>query len=316
MKCQTINCESQIIKIGKIYLKADRKSVQRYKCKNCQKTFLDFEKIKRNKKEKLYSLRKQVQELYCMGTTLRDIAKSLDISRATVSNKLNECSIDSKKDVVENRYMKLKMKNYIPEIVFDELETYEHTKLKPISVGVAYDYNNNQIISMTTASFKPRGRYAFIFRKDPEKLAYYKHILATRVDNRQEAIIQSFRNIKIYLEGTNKKPIIITDGKRAYLTAIREVFGDHGCVHIVVISKDLKKTFTGFNYEVPKSKFSFESLLGTMRAKLSRLSRATFIHTKDIDWLQKTLYVYADFWNKRHVSRQDLSSNIFRKGIK
>lgn len=306
MKCQTLNCESNVIKIGKVYLKADRKDVQRYKCKTCNITFINVEALERHKKEKRYSLRKQVQELYCIGTTLRDIAKALGVSRTTVADKLNECSIDSHTRLIslDFKFINHQFGFKNPIIVFDELETYEHTKLKPISVGVAYDFRNNKIIMMKTASFKARGRYAMLFMKDPIKLAYYNRVKAERIDNRQEMILESFKIIKGYLEGCDVKPTIITDGKRAYLTAIKEVFGDDGCHHQVVITKDLKslkkQTYKGARMALPSAKFSFESLLGTMRAKLSRLSRATFIHTKDINWLQKTLYVYADFWNKRH----------------
>ena len=111
-------------KCGQFTRTSDKRIFQRYKCKNCLKTFskTTFHKCYRQKKRNLNST---IAELFCSGVSGRRIAKILKISRTTVSRKLKFLG---KIAALKNKDVFLKS-NEIFEFQFDDLETFEHTKL-------------------------------------------------------------------------------------------------------------------------------------------------------------------------------------------
>lgn len=316
MKCPTTNCHSHVIKKGKLYLKADRTYVQRYQCIICKKNFINRNKIERKPNEKLYSTRKDVAELYCRGMSLRDISKTLKVSRTTVMSKLDLVSneIENKlRDYANFNFNSHHEDNYkrTPIIVFDEMETYEHTKLKPLSITIAYDVINKKIVDIQVATFFPKGRFVSELKKKPHLRIKYEIAKRQRDDNRTETTKNVLNNVKKYLEGNSNTPLFITDGKAGYVSILREVFKTYR--HEVIISREVVENFIkydkyGISHKHIKEKASLDSVCAIMRAKLSRLRRDSFIHTKKIINLQKNLFLFMDYWNNNHQQNQ---SSIF-----
>jgi transposase-like protein len=352
IRCQNKTCISflsgnqKVIKVGKVYLKASRKYNQRYKCKLCNKTFFNIDSTKKVFKEKHFEYRKQVRDLYCSGNTLRDIAKHLNISRSTVESKLSLLANESVeyhklsgKFFYNNITYKKTKKIRTPIIVFDEMETHEATVLKPISIGIAYDYHNKIIVAIETAPFKPRGRYKDLLKHKPELKKRYGSGKSSRPDLRSDMARNIFVQVQSYLSSCEYAPIIITDGKTTYPSIISSVFGtdfthiifpSRGDPSIDTVETDLVLDESGLLKDPEelrnKDFFSisaktslkdakllralsafatFNKLCATLRLKLAVLARSSFVHTQKIEKLQQGLYVFQHKWNKEH-SPKDL----------
>lgn len=290
----------------------DRKFVQRYRCITCKKSFINHERQEKCNKEKLYSTRKEIAELYCMGTSLRDLSKKLKISRTTTMRKLDLISSELEEKFRDyetfnfNSHYEIN-KTMRPSIVFDEMETYEHTKLKPLSITIAYDAINKKIIDIQVSTFFPKGRFISELARKPHLREKYQLAKRNREDNRTETIKRVLENVKKYLGENNLKPIFITDGKASYRSLLKEVFQDRAFEHDVISSKEMMENFVktskygvGHKKDNIYSKASFDALCASMRAKLSRLRRDSFIHTKKVANLQKTLFLFMDYWNISH----------------
>lgn len=296
--------------MGKVYLKLDRKFIQRYRCKTCKKSFINQERLERNLKEKLYSKRKDISELYCMGTSLRDLSKNLEITRKTVMRKLDLISNE-----LEEKFRDFETYNFNshyennhqlrPIIVFDEMETYEHTKLKPLSLTIAYDVVNKKIIDIQVATFFPKGRFISELQRKPHLRIKYELAKRNREDNRTAKTRSVLENVKKYISCNSHQPLFITDGRASYRSQLREVFQDSPFEHEVISSKELVENYIktnkyGFGQKNIRLKASFDALCTTMRAKISRLRRDSFIHTKKVANLQKTLFLFMNHWNENH----------------
>lgn len=361
--CPSHSTTPHIRKIGKVYLKSERVYTQRYKCMTCSKTFV-ASKIKPIKKQKeKYSIaKKNVQELYCNGMTIRAITNYLKLNRKTIERKLEIIANESKTKHANNkifhykdhehlltekeREIKKLEKNPIksPLLIFDEMETHEHTPLKPLSIGIAYDAYNDQIIDIRVCRFKPRGKYKEILKYKPDLKKKYEEGGFNYKDERKDMAKKMFVQMRNYaITSYANKRVIITDGKTTYPKAIKEAFKD-GYEHQVFLSKGIRnvddsevddmleengllkdpedlrdKTFFSINAKVKAYKFhylsafaKFNKLCALMRLKLAVLHRKSFCTTKKIDNLQIALYVFQDWYNSRLVSREMVKAGVRR----
>ena len=92
----------------------------------------------------------------------------------------------------------------------DEMETYENSKLKPLSTALAVRHKTGQIIGAKVASMNCHGRMAAISR------AFY----GARPDTRAQAFRDVLRNVSLVAQ---TELTIATDGKDAYCSIIKEV---------------------------------------------------------------------------------------------
>jgi hypothetical protein len=90
----------------------------------------------------------KIFKLASSGVTMRRIAIIIDCSRLTVERKLK--LIASKSKVAHQQYL-LKNINKTNSVLFDEMEIYEHTKCKPLSIALAVDNHTGNIIDAQVA---------------------------------------------------------------------------------------------------------------------------------------------------------------------
>lgn len=122
-----------IIRYGSYFRKSDLSRVKRFLCVVCRKTFSDstsdpcFSQKKR-------MLNQQVYELLCSGVSQRRCARILKIHRTTVAKKVRflaeQCNLK------HGERLRKYETSLLEEIYFDEMETFEHTKLKPLSIAL------------------------------------------------------------------------------------------------------------------------------------------------------------------------------------
>src|SRR6185312_9977553 len=112
----------RIIGFGRYY----RKWIQRYQCATCGKHFsqaTNKSEFGQNKRQ----INTKVLKLLCSGVSQRRIAYLLKIHQITVARKLAFLGLQAR--LINHR--RRKFRSTVFEVQFDDLETIEHTKMKP-----------------------------------------------------------------------------------------------------------------------------------------------------------------------------------------
>ena len=91
--------------------------------------------------------------------SMRRIARVLNINPKTVARKLTFLGQTLHKKMATQDF------SHVSHIQFDELQTIEHTKLKPLSVAMAVSTKDRRIIGFRVASMPATGHLATLSRK-------------------------------------------------------------------------------------------------------------------------------------------------------
>ena len=279
-KLESISSESRnlVVSNGSFVRKSDSKKLRRFLCRSCGKSFSEstctpcFGQKKRH-------LNPQIFLFMTSGVAQRRIAKLLRINRKTVVRKfifLGICALTVLND--DN-------KNYPPvtEAVFDDLETFEHSKMKPLSVIMMSDSNSRRILGFRVASMPAKGHLA--------KAAVRKY--GPRFDERPRARRALFESLTPFIA---EKAIIKSDSSAHYPEDVKKYFP--GATHFtfkgrrscVVGQGELKAG--GFD-----PLFTVNHNFAMTRANINRLFRRTWNTTKKKDRLNLHLAIYTLYHN-------------------
>ena len=266
------------IRFGTFWRKSDGREVQRFRCQRCGKGFslaTGHPCYRQNKRH----LNEPLRKFYNSGVSQRRLARNFRISRTTVVRKfLFLAGLAIQELFAMNQELKP-----ATEIEFDDLETFEHTKCKPLSVTLAVESKTRRILGFAVAQMPAKGvlaslaRKKYGFRKDERGPARRKLLreLKPIVDSR--ALIKSDQN-----------PHYPSDVRRAFPHARHQVFhGKRGCI---TGQGELKKI--GFD-----PLFSLNHTCAMLRDNLKRLSRRTWCTTKRPDRLAAQIALYAVYHN-------------------
>lgn len=282
MKPECPKCDSRtkpVVRDGYFVQKSTSKKIQRYKCQTCFKRFSasTFSEMYHQNKRRLNS---RISDLLVSGVSMRRIALLLSCSRLTVSRKLIFLSGLAQKDhfkwLDEN-------KNTFFEIQFDDLETMEHTKCKPLSVTCLVD-KDRRVLDFCVSKIPAKGLLAKISRKK-----YGLRINEANI-NRKEL----FKKAVDYLPKETK---FSSDCHSQYAGLVKKYFpegkhtrhpGKRGCV---TGQGELKKV--GFD-----PLFNINHTFAMFRANVNRLFRRTWNTTKDPKRLEDHLWLYVNFHNQ------------------
>lgn len=189
---------------GKYFRSSDSKYIKRWICLTCKRTFSQATSNPcfAQKKRRINS---KVRDYLESGVAMRQIARKLRIHRITVARKRKFWS--------EQGFLKhpLLLKKIKPQechfVQFDDLETFEHTKCKPLSVSIAVT-NKRHILDFKVSRMSARGRLA---EKSREKYGL-------RADERPQGWDTIFRRLSSQLK---KDVVIISDKNPHYPKAIK-----------------------------------------------------------------------------------------------
>ena len=211
----------------------------------------------------------------------RETARTLKINYKTVVRKFRHASFTA--EFTWNEANKAKPKATVVE--FDDLETFEHTKHKPLSVTIAVEGKTRRILALEVSSMPSRGRLAHKAR------AKY----GRRADLRQKTRKKMFAGLP---QLVHPRAEIRSDSNPCYPPLLRKYFpnathrkflGRRGCV-------------TGQG-ELKEGKFdplfSINHTCAMFRANVNRLIRKTWCTTKSAERLRSHLILYACEHNKR-----------------
>ena len=257
----------------------NHKRVQRYFCKACLKKFSAQTGAVTYREKKPY-VNQTLFRTLCSGVSERSTAFLIGINRKTVASKMRRLGLEASRRLADS----FEEHKAGAKVVFDEMETFEHSKAKPLSIAVAVDHTTRRIISVDVASMPAKGPLAALSRKK----------YGPRRDDRRQALEKMARQIE---RACPRLDFLRSDECPRYPAITRQFFpevlhqtykGRRGCV---VGQGELKRG--GFD-----PLFSLNHTCAMFRDHIKRLSRRTWCTTKQASGLQALLWLYAWFHNQ------------------
>lgn len=279
VQCPTCPNGGSLIRFGRFYRKSDKKWRKRWRCQICKRTIsrASFEPEFQQKKRQI---NKTLRFLLCSGMSQRRLSLGLGVHRITIARKLKFLAIQAR--ISQTQYRLGFLHSPLNRIQFDEMETHEHSKMKPLSIAIAVCESSRKILAFQVATMPARGVLA--------KKAVKKY--GARSDDRPRALQRLFRQLA---EVASDTAVLKSDQNPRYPPWFAGINWRHetikGSRGAITGQGELKKV--GFD-----PLFSLNHTAAMLRANISRLFRKTWNTTKKADALADHLWIYTDFHNK------------------
>ena len=230
-------------------------------------------------------MNERLRKLLCSGVSLRRSAKLLGISRTTVARKLIYLGQQNRLKLKEMnlKYGKVKI------VEFDDQETFEHTKCKPLSITLAVESKTRRILAFEVSQMPAKGHLT--------KIAFKKY--GKRRDQRARGRKLLFETLKPIVESdakfkSDENPHYPNDVRRYFPLAFHETHkGQRGSI---VGQGELKK----IRFD---PLFSLNHTCAMTRANMNRLFRRTWCTTKLPERLRDHFAIYAVYHNEQLLNR-------------
>lgn len=165
------------------------------------------------------------------------------------------------------------------------METFEHTKHKPLSITIAVEKTTRRVLSLDVSAMPSRGRFAGRAREKYGRRSDLRQRTRKLMFARLQALVSPTAQIR-----SDRNPCYPFLVKKFFPDAIHKTFkGKRGCV-------------TGQG-ELKEGKFdplfAINHTCAMFRANVNRLIRKTWCTTKSADRLRYHLILYACEHNKR-----------------
>ena len=276
---QVFDREHHIVKIGHFFRNCDQALIQRYLCRTCRKSFSQ-ETIHPCVYQKKRHLNSSVFNLLVSGVSQRRAARLLQVNPKTIVRKFLFLGQFSLAELRNKTHLQNK---HIKAMQFDDMETFEHSKCKPLSITLAVEEKTRFILGFRVASMPAKGLLAKTARA---KYGYRK-------DERAKFRRKLFRELQSHIsaEATIKSdmnPHYKEDVRRYFQTQAYFTYkGRRGCV---VGQGELKSG--GFD-----PLFSLNHTAAMLRANINRLFRRTWCTTKKAICLEYHIALYCFYHN-------------------
>ena len=267
-----------VILTGHYLRKSDQTWVQRYRCQLCKKSFSEasFSQCYAQKKRQFNGI---ILKLSVGGYSQRRTAFELHLNRKTVVRKFILMG-----KMAQLGFPRLNALYSQAEIIeFDDLETSEHSKCKPLSVTLAVQYKSRRILGFRVSQMPAKGKLASIARKK----------YGLRTDERPKARASLFTEMQEQVSAfalikSDQNPHYTHDVKKYFPQAKHQSFkGRRGCV---VGQGELKRG--GYD-----PLFTLNHTCAMLRANINRLFRRTWCTTKLAERLGYHIAIYALYHN-------------------
>lgn len=263
---------------GSFRRKSDARIIQRFRCLRCLRGLSNSTTHpcrNQNKRQINDRLRKLLASNVCM----RRCAKLLNVSRTTVARKLEFLGAQARLKLEESNASHPLAEN----IQFDDMETFEHTKCKPLSITLAVETRTRRILGFRVSQMPANGKLAARSVKKYGK----------RKDHRTQGRSELFEDLQKLVSPT---ALIKSDQNPHYVSTVKKYFpratheGHKGQRGSVVGQGELKKVrFDPL--------FSLNHTCAMNRANVCRLIRKTWNTTKLRRRLADHLAIYAVYHN-------------------
>ena len=263
---------------GKFYRRSDSTSIQRFRCLDCGASFsrATYQACYRQKKRHKNLL---LKELLCSGVSQRRAARILRLHRTTVVRKFLFLALEAMFELRKGNLARAKCR----VVEFDDLETFEKTKCKPLSVTIAVESRTRRILAFSVSRMRAKGPLSL------KASARY----GPRADERKHGRQRMLRELKPLL---HEDLTLITDSNPHYPNDVKRYFPN--AKHRTVMGK---RGSLGGQGELKKTKFdplfSLNHTCAMLRANINRLFRKTWCTTKRSDRLYAHIALYAAYHN-------------------
>ena len=266
LKCP--HCQSQE-KRKRGSMKTKRGKTQIYECKSCNKRFTKRTGTINYRKRKQH-LRDQITNRYCEKQSLRGLARTMNASYPTIVKYFRE-NAELARLKNEKRLGKGLVTSYVQ---FDQLETYEHTKKKPVGIQISVRPKTNEIISAKVGYIPIR---ALTVSKQHSK---QWNVKASKSQHTLAMILETKKAL-------NKNGSTITCDKETSQVNLLKDFCHEDFITLAPSSAENKK---------------IDRIFRRIRNDVSRLNRRTICTTKDITQLQNHLDLYTEYHNVKRTA--------------
>jgi len=287
--CPNLSCQSRthpdpknspVVRNGFFFRSSDSRSIQRFLCRSCGKHFsrATGHPCFSQKKRRINFL---LGRLLCSGVSQRRAARILRVNPKTVVRKFRFLADQARSE--HQVWLKKIPPLSLNQCQFDDLETAEHTKCKPLSVALVVDPNMRKILGFQVSQMPAKGLLT--------KLAFKKY--GPRRDLRPQGWNQIFKDLRPVLSA---KVEITSDENPHYPKYIEKHFPHSTHVRI----KGGRGAISGQG-ELKKLRFdpifALNHTCAMLRANLNRLFRRTWCLSKTRQGLIDHLWIYTVYHN-------------------
>ena len=210
---------------------------------------------------------------------IRRGAKNMKLNRKTIDRKLVLLGQEAEERVRQKNLLHQK----VHVVEFDDLETFEHTKCKPLSITLAVQSQTRRILGFEVSSMPAKGKLA---HKAREKYG-------PRKDDRRKGRSRLFKHLQ---DLVHEEAQFRSDSHPHYPRTVKKYFPKAN--HVTFLSR---KGSLGGGGELKTGGFdplfSLNHTCASFRMNVTRLLRKTWYTTKRPDRLTAHLWLYADFHN-------------------
>lgn len=271
---------------------ASQKPIQRFFCFDCGRGFSDatftFEYRQRRRE-----LNKPIFMALASNVSMRRAATIVVTNRKTVDRRLIYF------DRVARDYHDNLLAGLEPQknIQFDDMETSEHTKLKPLAIPLVVTHPNRIIISYDVAEMPAKGHLAALSvkkygRRQDLRAAAWANVLSRAATVTTPTVVISSDSHKRYPEMIRKH---LPDAEHVQVNSRRACVAGQG---------ELKKG--GFD-----PIFSINHTAAMLRANINRLIRKTWCTTKRKDRLLCHISLYVLWHNETILAKLENRKRAF-----
>jgi transposase-like protein len=323
------------VKSGYSKTKHNHQPNPNYKCKECDYVFTS-KTHRTNKFHKKPEINAEVFKWVCSGVSLAQIARNLKIDKKTIERKIVWLANQAKIAHQTRLYDPNSACNRVSHIQLDEMETFEASRLKPLSITIAIDADSGFIFALDVAVMNCHGK---LVPKSREKYGLRK-------DSRRQSLVKVLNTIKNCIDSSDSYPLaksqildqrpdssespescgIPAETLRKVAENKRKSAGNSSVTpnrSVITFSCDSKKTYVPLikkifpeseihQYLLSKSKrgdpkkhdplFTINHLCARMRADVAPLARKSWTTTKNVKGLQKLLWIYLAWMNGYEIA--------------
>src|SRR5579885_1643095 len=263
------------------------KRIHRYDCLSCGRSFSEAT-LEPECWQKKRHWNEAVYKLLCSGISQRRLALILGLSRTTITRKFLFLARQARREHERWLQTLAQEERSFEEVQFDEMESFEHTKCKPLSIALMVCKKSRQILGFEVSPMPANGPLAQLARRK----------YGPRPDGRAAGADRLFQRLSPVV---HPQAVLESDQNPKYPAWLRPHFpeithqafkGRRGCV---VGQGELKKI--GFD-----PLFSFNHTAAMIRANVNRLFRRTWCTTKRLERLAAHLDLYVQFHNRTLLS--------------
>ena len=276
-----------IVRNGSYFRASDSRKISRFFCRICG-CYFSTATFSERYHQKCRRINEPLRRLLVSGCSQRRAALFLKVNRKTVVRRFRFLAQQARSEH-ESWLKEYRKKGPLHLVQFDDLETSEHTKCKPISVAIAVEPKERKILCIQVSRMPAKGHLAKIaqkkygFRKDERPRGWTLLMQALRPLLANQVTLKS-------------------DDNPHYPKFVRRFFPT--AIHVTV--KGGRGAIAGQG-ELKKLKFdpifAINHSCAMLRANLNRLFRRTWCSTKNIHGLVDHLSLYIPYHNKVLTSK-------------